>query len=280
MADHTIKPATPDAPSAHVPGTGPERNLHQDHGTARETLEAAKTIASQSASDASEDAKATASGFAAKASETIGQTAEQLRRTADETADRLKRTATDAISQAHERASETSRTFQNRGSETIDRARDWANDAVETGARRYADLRDRGGHHLSRGQSAVERFVGENPVLVGVVGLAAGMLIGALLPRTRREDQAVGAWADDLRDQGMRYARDATERGRQFVETALDQAQDAASAAANAAAEELKQPREGQAPGPASGQGGQAPGQTSGQAPGQTSRPGGTIQTH
>jgi ElaB/YqjD/DUF883 family membrane-anchored ribosome-binding protein len=274
MADHTIKPATPDAPSAHVPGTGPERNLHQDHATARETLDAAKTIASQSAGAAASDAQSSATNLAAKASETVGQTAEQLRRTADETAERLKRTATDAISQAHERASETSRAFQNRGSESIDRARDWANDAVETGARRYADLRDRGGQHLARGQSAVERFVGENPVLVGVVGLAAGMLIGALLPRTRREDQAVGAWADDLRDQGMRYARDATERGRQFVETALDQAQDAASAAANAASEELKQPR-GEAQASAQGQG-----HGQGQAPGQTSRPGGTIQTH
>ncbi|MGL1190201.1 hypothetical protein ACSTLK_24155, partial [Vibrio parahaemolyticus] len=89
------------------------------------------------------------------------------------------------------------------------------------GTRRYEDFRDRGGEHVARGQSAVERFVTENPVLVGVVGLAAGLLLGSLLPRTRREDEAVGPWADEVREQGMRYAREATERGRQFVETAL-----------------------------------------------------------
>jgi hypothetical protein len=64
--------------------------------------------------------------------------------------------------------------------------------------------------------------VSENPILVGVVGLAAGLLIGALLPRTRTEDENVGPWADEVRDQGLRYARDVTHRGREFVATALD----------------------------------------------------------
>ncbi|MFE1602812.1 hypothetical protein [Methylobacterium sp. ID0610] len=255
MADHTVKPASPDAPSAHVPGTGPERNLHQDHDTVR----AAASQAANDARDAAAQASDQAGTVAARVGERVGEAADQVRQAADDAAERLKRTASDAVAQAHERASQTYGTFRSGGSEQIDRARDLANDAIETGARRYADLRDRGAAQFSRGQSAVEKFVGENPLLVGVVGLAAGMLLGALLPRTRREDQAVGAWADEVRDQGLRYARDATERGRQFVETALDQAQDAASAAATAASDELKQ-RDTDTPAP---------------------RPGGpTIQTH
>jgi hypothetical protein len=46
-------------------------------------------------------------------------------------------------------------------------------------------------------------------------------VIGALLPRTRQEDRAFGRWADEVREQGMRYARDATQRGREYVEEAL-----------------------------------------------------------
>ena len=31
----------------------------------------------------------------------------------------------------------------------------------------------------------------------------------------------MGRWSDELRDQGMRYARDMTHRGRQFVDEAF-----------------------------------------------------------
>jgi hypothetical protein len=68
--------------------------------------------------------------------------------------------------------------------------------------------------------------VTENPVLVGVVGLAAGLMLGALLPRTRREDRAFGRWADEVREQGMRYARDMTQRGREYVDEALGEGDD------------------------------------------------------
>ncbi|GJD47450.1 hypothetical protein OPKNFCMD_0158 [Methylobacterium crusticola] len=263
MAEHTINPANPGAPSAHTPATGPERNLHQDHDTVRGAIDAAQGSASRAANDAQATAGAMSDRVgeaAASVGGAINQTAEQLRAKADAAADRLKQGATEAVSRAHAQASQAYGTIGGQGSEAIDRARDWANDTVETGSRRYADLRDLGADRLAQGQTAVERFVTENPVLVGVVGLAAGLLLGALLPRTRQEDRTVGAWADEVRDQGMRYARDATERGRQFVETALDQAQDAASAAATAATDELKQRGAGPEP--------------------QPGRPTGTIQTH
>jgi hypothetical protein len=63
--------------------------------------------------------------------------------------------------------------------------------------------------------------VAENPIMVGLVGLAAGLLLGALLPRTRREDEMFGEWADEVREQGLRYAHDAAQRGRDYVEDNL-----------------------------------------------------------
>ncbi|TNC12062.1 hypothetical protein FF100_17655 [Methylobacterium terricola] len=260
MAEHTINPANPGAPSAHTPATSPERNLHQDHDTVRQNLDAAQGAASDAAktagqtardaADAVKDAASTASETVSDTASAIGdrisQTAEQLRAKADAAADRLKQGASEAVNRAHAQASQTYGAVGGRSSETLDRARDWATDRIETGSRTYSDLRDRGSERLAQGQSAVERFVTENPVLVGVVGLAAGMLLGALLPRTRQEDQTVGPYADEVRDQGLRYAREATERGRQFVESALDQAQDAAVAAANAASDELRKNQPGQ----------------------------------
>src|SRR3712207_8903503 len=69
--------------------------------------------------------------------------------------------------------------------------------------------------------------------MVGVMGLAAGLVIGALLPRTRQEDRAFGRWADEVREQGMRYARDATQRGREYVEEALGGGEDRKSTRLN-----------------------------------------------
>lgn len=101
-------------------------------------------------------------------------------------------------------------------------ARSYISEAGEHHLRRIDDLTDRGREGLQRGRNAVEDFVGENPLLVGVVGLAAGLLLGALLPRTRQEDRNLGPYADEVRDQGLRYAREFTNRGREFVQTALD----------------------------------------------------------
>ena len=45
--------------------------------------------------------------------------------------------------------------------------------------------------------------------------------IRALLPNPRRENQVFGRYADEVRDQGLRYARDLAQQGKQFVEENL-----------------------------------------------------------
>jgi ElaB/YqjD/DUF883 family membrane-anchored ribosome-binding protein len=108
-----------------------------------------------------------------------------------------------------------------RAGEAAEQASDWARDQYERGSRQLDRARDQSMQQLRQARGGIERFVSENPLMVGVVGLAAGLVIGALLPRTRQEDQAFGQWADQVRDQGMRYAREATQRGREYVESAL-----------------------------------------------------------
>jgi hypothetical protein len=76
----------------------------------------------------------------------------------------------------------------------------------------------RSAQHFGNVRGGVQSYVAENPMVVGLVGLAAGLLLGALLPRTRRENEVFGEWADEVRNQGMRYAREAASRGREYVE--------------------------------------------------------------
>ncbi|MBX9930254.1 MAG: hypothetical protein K2Y56_01740 [Methylobacterium sp.] len=135
---------------------------------------------------------------------------------------RAKEGVTSAATNIGERVAQTAEGLRGQASQAYDDTREWASDQHATHRRKIGDLSGRGQERIQQGRSAVEGFVSENPLLVGVVGVAAGLLLGALLPRTRAENEAVGPWADDLRDQGLRYAQDITNRGRQFVETALD----------------------------------------------------------
>jgi ElaB/YqjD/DUF883 family membrane-anchored ribosome-binding protein len=116
--------------------------------------------------------------------------------------------------------------LRNRAGDTVEQASDWARDQYERGSRQLERARDQSMQQVRQARGGIERFVNENPLMVGVVGLAAGLVIGALLPRTRQEDRAFGQWADQVRDQGMRYARDAAQRGREYVEGALGDSDD------------------------------------------------------
>ena len=111
--------------------------------------------------------------------------------------------------------------LRERAGETLGQASEWARDQYEYGSRQLDQARHRSVQQLQQARGQIGRFVSENPLMVGVVGLAAGLVIGALLPRTRQEDRAFGSWADEVRDQGLRYAREATQRGREYVEGAL-----------------------------------------------------------
>lgn len=129
---------------------------------------------------------------------------------------------TEAADAVRERASENVRQVRERAADTYEDARSWASDRYDVQRRRAARIAKRSYGRVRQGRRATEDFVTENPLLIGVVGVAAGLLLGALLPRTRQEDRAIGPWADEAREQGIRYARDMTQRGRDFVVSALD----------------------------------------------------------
>lgn len=102
--------------------------------------------------------------------------------------------------------------------DTYERASEWASGAYEGQRRRVRHMGGRSARAFGSARGSMQHYVSENPMVVGLVGLAAGLLLGALLPRTRRENEVFGEWADEVRNQGLRYARDAANRGREYVE--------------------------------------------------------------
>lgn len=199
LASHTSKPmggaagATGAGQGNQTQSRGPEHLRHQDK-------DAGQGMGQQPR--ASTDTTRQGAGGATEAASQAAQSAAE--------------TVRDVAGQAQERAGELYEQASERAGEFYEQASDWARDAYQQGSRYYNEMPS-----MSLGRGSVDRFVRENPVLVGVVGLAAGLLLGSLLPRTRQEDRALGRWSDELRDQGMRYARDMTHRGREFVEEAL-----------------------------------------------------------
>jgi len=126
----------------------------------------------------------------------------------------------DRAEDAYEGASEWAR-------DTYERASEWASGAYEGQRRRVRHMGGRSAKTFGNVRNGMQSYASENPMVVGLVGLAAGLLLGALLPRTRRENEYFGEWADEVRNQGLRYARDAANRGREYVGEAFsgDEAQ-------------------------------------------------------
>ena len=219
LASHTSKPlggsqTGSGASSSQARSQGPEHTRHQDKDAGQ---------GSQGGSSAGGSGGSGQGGLADQArgaADTVKQTAQSAAETARQAASQVQERAGDLYEQASEQAGHVYEQATEYARSAYDQASNWASGAYEQGSR-YAESARRAMPDVRQARGSIERFVSENPILVGVVGLAAGLLIGALLPRTRREDQTFGRWADEVRDQGMRYARDMAHRGREFVEDAI-----------------------------------------------------------
>lgn len=78
---------------------------------------------------------------------------------------------------------------------------------------------------LSQGGKAGGSLAGaitENPVLLGALGLAAGALLGALLPVSEQEEAALGGIAGQARDAATSLAQQGLESGKTVAQAVMD----------------------------------------------------------
>jgi len=212
--DHTLRPdPTGQGDPLNHPAGG--YGLRPDPEGRHDPLRGA---ADQAASNAAHSAAHTASDLRDRAANTASDLGDKAADLADRARDRISGLADDI----HERLGDTADSVRDRAGVAYDEARGKAGELHRRHMRKLDDLTVHGIDGLRRSRTQVERFVDDNPLLVGVVGVAAGLLLGALLPRTRQEDRNLGPYADEVREEGLRYAREMTHRGREFVQSALD----------------------------------------------------------
>lgn len=130
---------------------------------------------------------------------------------------------TDTAARVGDTAAKHADTVRKAAGQAYGQASDWASGNLDSASRNATYARRRTAAELNRGRRNVESFVEENPVMIGVASLAAGLLIGALLPGTRQENRYLGRYADEVRTQGLRYAQDVAEQGRSLIEENLKQ---------------------------------------------------------
>lgn len=93
-------------------------------------------------------------------------------------------------------------------------ARDYASEGWDAARERTTDYAGRVRNAASKsGHKAADTFEA-NPLAAAVIGVAAGALLGALLPRTAREDEWLGESRDRLAERARAAAKAAVDAGK------------------------------------------------------------------
>lgn len=133
-------------------------------------------------------------------------------------------------------------------------ARDYTSDKWQSARERTSDYASRARTRASDARQRAAQGYDENPLTGALVGIAAGALLGLLLPRTQRENEMLGETRDRLADAAKSAARAAADTAKQQLdEKGLNmdaakaklaevgqQAKDVARTAAQTAASEAK----------------------------------------
>jgi len=160
----------------------------------------------------------------------VGENPDVIRRQLERTRDEL----TDTIDALGYKADVPARA-KDRVTDTIDRARG----AV---AGTTAGVRERTPSAGDVGDSA-GRAVGvarENPLGLAIGSLAAGFLLGMVLPSSRMEDERLGPVADSVKSHAMELGQEALEHGKEVASDAAEAAADTARQRAPEHAQELR----------------------------------------
>lgn len=128
--------------------------------------------------------------------------------------------------QAAHSEKETSVKIQEKAGEVYEQAADWAKNQAEKVSFWASDTGQKAkrtyySKNASYYTSKAQDYARQNPLMLGIAGLATGLLLGALLPRTYSEDKTFGHWSDNMREQGMNQAKDVLRQGREQAEKAF-----------------------------------------------------------
>lgn len=190
------------------------------------------SAAGDSAGNAWGSTKDSASSVASSITDAASATGEAVSDAASSVIDGVKSTASSVAGGASAAGSATSQAarrayLQSRAAgrdayrETARSARSGARSASQTASDQLSDA-------YSATSRRVQRAHDEAPLALGLGIMALGAIAGALIPRTRREDELMGEASDDVISEAREQAEQAYERGQSAVSHTVDAAKESA----------------------------------------------------
>lgn len=143
---------------------------------------------------------------------------------AREKAGGLAHSAREAIGGAGERMRSGADRVRSGASSVGEHARDWGASARDRAGR----LGERTRETAQQARERIEESYDEYPLAMGGLALAGGLILGLILPPTRREDRAMGDYRDDLLDRAKDTGQDLYESGKRVAKTAAHAAREEA----------------------------------------------------
>ena len=92
---------------------------------------------------------------------------------------------------------------------------------------------------VSRGAKQAVGVAQENPLGLAVGGIAAGFLLGMMIPSTRIENEKMGELSDQVKDQAKQTGQEALERGKNVAQEAAQSAKETVQEQGQKQAEEM-----------------------------------------
>lgn len=181
------------------------------------------------------EARERATSMAEEAGEWASDVAEDAREWVDEATDRVsemtgqtRERAAQARTSAEERASSVADTARERGAEMRESLAESAHEAEARARRARQKMEWQARYRARRARRTFVETMNENPLAVGVAALAAGALVGLVLPGTEKEDELMGPQRDRLLHEARMTAEETAERVQSVVEESRDAAMERA----------------------------------------------------
>ncbi len=160
--------------------------------------------------------------------EKIGQAREkwgQAREKGEEMQGRVSGRMSETAGRARETVADVSHTVSERMHRVGEKARSTRSSAREW-THRIGEAGQRSSERMHRARGNFSQAVDRQPLLLGVLGIAAGALVGAMLPQTRQEDVVLGPAKERMKEQAVETGREQMAKGQAIAAAAAEAARE------------------------------------------------------
>lgn len=200
------------------------------------------------------DATGSHEGRMHRAASKVSETGRDLKDRVSETSRSLKEKASDIGNRISEKTSAVTgraRDMTERARGMTQGAHDRMSETAGSTRNRMSQMSQRSQQQYYRAKDSFGHMVEEQPLMLGVLGVAVGSLLGAMLPSTRREDRLMGQTRDDLLETAKETARGQAETMKESAQRVMQTAKEEAGRVADSASSNMRAQGNGQASGTA-----------------------------